>query len=416
MSELKKCYESKALSPEWAYMPKEEWEERIKKARVLMDKSGIDALMLLNDWDWTYYFGFVIRGIMVFPLFGIVPKEGPTTFMSESLYANIIEVEGYAERVVGYRGDTAAPTAIAPDPIVAQAELIKDMGLDQATIGIEMGPFSWFSRLTITEWERLKKLLPKVKWVDASNSVIWPQRKIKTPWEHNVIRKLYNACCKGYLKGIEVARSGINEKDVYKAILQVWSNEGILDGLSEVAGVNTGRRVAPGPFRDHILINGDSIFLDGGPRYKYYAADCQRVIWIGNPGTKIREWAQAAEIAAIEVESILKPGTSLGAIWQKGHEVLARYIGKELWDSIRSPDWIGWVGHSTGFGLHEPPYMNEHSPEVLEPGMVICIELPAFDVKKRIVYNWPEDAYIITETGFECLTDGLGSKGIYIKD
>jgi len=415
MSELKKCYEIKALSPKFPYMPREEWEGRIKKAKKIMAEKGIDALFLLNKKNWTYYFGWVKPYPYVYPAVGIVPRDGPTTFITEVLGINNLELKGYAERAIGFRGDVRAPTPFAPDPVVAIAELIKDLGLENGTLAVELGSFGWWTGLTQGEWEKLKKLLPNVKWVDAQELVVWPQRMIKTQWELDTIRKLYRAVCRGYLKAIEVARPGVNEKDVFRAMMEVWLDEGIIDSIYTMHVLQTSRNIATSFYEDHVLRPGDYIFLDGGPSYKEYESDCQRIIWIGDPGDKARKWAYAAEIAHIEVEDLLKPGTKLGEIWQKGHEVIARYLGESIWQDIRSPQWIGWVGHSVGLGLHEPPYIVEGATEELQPGMVINVEFPAFSVKDKVFYNMPENTYIITQRGFENLTLDLGPYGIYIK-
>ena len=50
-------------------------------------------------------------------------------------------------------------------------------------------------------------------------------------------------------------------------------------------------------------------------------ADMQRIIWIGAPDKlekrypNFRKWAFAAEVAHIEIEDIIKPGTTLGELW-----------------------------------------------------------------------------------------------------
>jgi Xaa-Pro aminopeptidase len=204
MSELKKCHESEALSPKFPYMPQNEWEGRIKKAKGLMQDKRIDALLLFNRKNQVYYFGWVKPYPYVYPAAGIVPREGPVTLFTEVLGTNTLELKGYAERAVGFRGDTRAPTPTAAEPVEAMAELIRDLGLGKGTIAVDKGAFSWWSTFTLGEWEKLISLLPEVKWVDAMDTVVWPQRLIKTPWEQNVIRKLMYVTAKGYLKGVYV--------------------------------------------------------------------------------------------------------------------------------------------------------------------------------------------------------------------
>lgn len=422
MSELKKCYQMEALNPEYPYMPKDERESRIKKTKALMEEKNIDALLLFNRKNQVYYFGWVKPYPYVYPAAGLVLKEGSTVLFTETLGINNLVLKGYANKAVGFRGDPLAPTPTAAIPIDALAELMLDLGLGNSTIAVDKGEFSWWHTLTLAEWERLTSLIPEVKWVDAMEHIIWPQRLIKTKWEQDIIRKLMYATAKGYMRGIEVAAPGVNEKDVFYAMMDVWlKEERIIDSIYEMCVLQTSRNIATSFYEDHILEEGDYIFLDGGPSYKEYMADMQRQIWIGKPDRLeklypgFRKWAAAAEIAHIEIENIIKPGTTMGELWQKGHEILVRYLGDSYWKVIRSPYWIGWVGHCQGLYYHEPPYVVEGSSEILKPGMVVCLELPALNLEKHVFINMPENVYLVTHDGFESLTDMLGPSGVYIK-
>jgi Xaa-Pro aminopeptidase len=150
-------------------------------------------------------------------------------------------------------------------------------------------------------------------------------------------------------------------------------------------------------------------------------SDMQRQVWIGSRAKlekiypNFQRLVTAAEVAHIEIEDIIKPGTTLGELWQKGHETLVRYLGDSYWDVVHSPKEIGWVGHGQGLYFHEPPYIVEGEPMQLKPGMVICVELPALDLEKNVMISMPENVYLVTEKGFESLTDLLGPNGVYIK-
>ena len=56
-NELSKATTRESLKPRFPYMPREEWQGRIAKARALMDLKGLDALMVLNNQERLYYFG-----------------------------------------------------------------------------------------------------------------------------------------------------------------------------------------------------------------------------------------------------------------------------------------------------------------------------------------------------------------------
>ncbi len=74
-TEFSKMIESQALNPEFPFMPKDQWESRIKKARQLMERKNLDALMILNNNNRTYFFGCGKPYRYVYPNAGIIPHN-----------------------------------------------------------------------------------------------------------------------------------------------------------------------------------------------------------------------------------------------------------------------------------------------------------------------------------------------------
>jgi Xaa-Pro aminopeptidase len=410
-SELKKAVEKKALNPEFPYMPKAEWESRIKKARELMGKRGLDAVMILNNEDRLYFFGRGKPYKYEYPNVGIIPKKAPTTLIAETIDSVLVEKEGYVERNIGYSGDSQAPTPTAPDPVKLVAEVIEDLDLSNKTIGMEFGPFMWWEGFNINQWEQFKKELPRAKFVDATD-LIWEMRMIKSEWEIEVMRYLYRATVKGYLQIINNAQPGKNEKDLFYDALKVWMELGIVDSMNyRLNVVHFSTHVSP--YRDRVLKEGDFILFDGGPSYKGYVADVQRMLHIGDPGKEIRRLGRLANRAHEAVEDILKPGVTAGKIWMTGYSTIAKEEPR-IWELARSKEWIGWVGHGEGLNEHELPYLVDGSDFILKEGMTISVEIPIFDIKGKMA-NMPEDVYLITKDGFEKLSKDFGPMDIYIK-
>ncbi len=406
-TELSKMIESQALNPEFPYMPKAEWASRIKKARQLMAKMNLDAIMILNNDNRLYFFGSLKPYRYVYAGAGIIPREGPATIIANSEDILVVKTQGYADRAIGFRGDTQAPTEKSPDPVKLIAEVIEDLGLANKTIGMEFGPFMWWEGMTINEWERFKKELPKAKFVDATD-LIWEMRMIKSEWEAEVIRYLYKATSLGFFQMINNAKPGVNEQDLFYDAMRVWLDMRIIDYTPyKLMAMN-----AVQPFRDRILKEGDWILLDGGPSYKGYSADIQRMIHIGDPGDEGRRMGTWAYRGQQAVEAILRSGTVIGDVWKTGIATVAEG-DPEIWRKARSRKFPGWVGHGQGLNLHEPPYLVEGSRNVLKEGMVIAVEIPAF-FEKRLA-NMPEDTYLITKNGYERLTKDFGPGDIYVK-
>lgn len=410
-SELKKAVEKEAMNPEFPYMPKVEWESRIKRARSLMEKKGLDALMILNNEDRLYFFGRGKPYKYEYPNVGIIPRVGLTTLISESIDANLVAKEGYVNRNIAYSGDSRAPTPTSPDPVKLVAEVMEDLGLGNKVIGMEFGPFLWWEGFNINQWERFKKELPHAKFIDATD-LIWEMRMIKSEWEIEVMRYLYRATAKGYLQIINNAEPGKNEKELFYDALKVWMEQGIVDSMNYRLNVVYFITYVS-PYRDRVLKRGDFILFDGGPSYKGYVADVQRMLHIGDPGKEIRRLGRLAARAHERVEDILKPGVTAGELWKVGYSKVAEEEPR-IWELARSKEWIGWVGHGEGLNEHELPYLVDGSDFVLKEGMTISLEIPVFDTNGKLA-NMPEDVYLITKDGFDKLSKDFGPMDIYIK-
>ncbi|MDP6563575.1 MAG: Xaa-Pro peptidase family protein [Alphaproteobacteria bacterium] len=406
-TELKKAVQRESLTPEFPYMPKQEWEARIAKARRLMERDGLDALMVLNSKNQLYFFGSTKTYRNVYPDVGIIPREGPTTIVLESGDCLVADQEGYAENNVGYRGDTEAPTPTAADSVKLITEVMHELDLAGKTIGMDFGDYMWWDGFTIREWERFKSMMSDTSFVDATD-LIWEMRMIKSEWEQGVMRHLHGITALGYRHMIENAAPGVNEMQLFYGALRIWIDQGIVDSANYTLSCLN----AIQPFRDRVLADGDWIMLDGGPSYKGYCSDMQRFIRIGDPGPDFIRAAQLACDSMAAVEEILKPGVTGGQIWQASYAKIAEQE-PEIWRKARSRKLVGWVGHGEGLNIHEPPHFVERSEEELREGMVVAVEVPSFHGSKFA--NMPEDTYIVTSTGFEKLSDGMGSTETYIK-
>jgi len=405
--QLPKIIERESLNPEFPYMPKSEWESRIKKARQLMKQRNLDALMILNSDDRLYFFGCEKPYRYGYPNAGIIPREGPTTIIANSEDRDVVDRQGYAERNIGYRGDFNAPTPTAPEPVKLIAEVIEELELADKTIGMEFGTFMWWEGFTMNEWEELKRELPKVKFVDATD-LIWEMRMIKSDWEADVMRYLYKATARGFFQIINNARVGSNERELFYDAMRVWLDMGIVESTPYKLMVLN----AVQPFRDRILKEGDWMLLDGGPSYKGYCADIQRMIHIGEPGPECRRMGTWAYKGQQAVEAILKPGVLIGDLWMAAISTVAEG-DPDIWRKARSRKFPSWIGHGEGLNLHELPYLVEGSDVVVKEGMVLAVEVPSF-FEKRLA-NMPEDTYLITKDGYERLTADFGPGDIYVK-
>jgi len=75
-----------------------------------------------------------------------------------------------------------------------------------------------------------------------------------------------------------------------------------------------------------------------------------------------------------------------------------------------------FAGHSIGLYTHELPYLDENTDLELKPGMYLAVEVAAPDLDSsvpRCAMMMPEDNILLTEDGYENLTEKL-SKELWV--
>jgi Xaa-Pro aminopeptidase len=157
--------------------------------------------------------------------------------------------------------------------------------------------------------------------------------------------------------------------------------------------------------QDTILKKGDMLMFDGGPIHKGYWSDIQRNVCIGEPPALQRKLYDASLAGLDAALDVIKPGVPVGEI-HRAAEAELRRIDPDL-DIIRNV----FAGHGLGLHTHEPPYMDPSGPHaeiILEEGMYLAVEISAFDAPEfRVIGGFPEDDILVTEAGYENLTQGI---------
>jgi len=380
--------------------PKEEYESRVRKTQEIMKRRGIDGWMLFNIHNIRYFTGFEKvnytndegwrRSV-------IIPAEGkPVVIAAQILYENF-RMTTWVEDIRPFGGPKYL--GYLPDHHTTLLDTLKELRLQDKRVGTELVS-TMLPDLCFREYERIKKDLPKMEIVDASDG-IWEQRMIKTDYEIALRRELSAKATRALKKAIGQLKEGMTEEDFHYEICKAYIDEKLL-------GITYGSHtLLSGPGRgdvwimaytDRKLKKGDMVWTDGGPIYKHYMTDFQRNVTIGPPSDKLKNYYNKvlkAEQAALDA---VKPGVKASEICRVAEEVLTKEGIKPL---------IKFVGHGHGLLNHEPPYLEPGSEYVLQKNMVLCIEVGAYDKDIIDCVLWPEEIVIVTDNGCENTTAGL---------
>jgi Xaa-Pro aminopeptidase len=380
-----------------------EYRLRIENAKELMKKHKIDALLIFCTENLRYYSGFVK------PSYGytkewrqgfIIPREDdPVMIVPHIRYKNA-QLTTWVENIKPWGGPENL--SYPQDCTKVLIETIKELRLENKVVGAELSD-TMLPDISIIEFEAIRNSLPNVRFVDAAN-LIWEQRTVKTPMEQKIIMENCDKTCKALKKALAELHANMTEWELYRKMWESFISEGILEApmagrmLMRSRGRYDVFNIGPTNYK---LRKGDTLLIDGGPRYKGYFCDVQRVICIGDPPEKMKKMYEAA-LQSLETSiSIIKPGVRACDVYHTAVNTLRKtYPG---YTPI-----IKFVGHGIGLCTHEPPYLTPENDALLKEGMYLAVEVGVLDIPKfEVVSAFPEEDLLVTKDGCKVLTEGL---------
>lgn len=372
-----------------AVVPREEYEQRVRRARELMREHGMDGLIVTDAINYYYFSGHRNPSWMKSrPCIFILPLEGNPAIISWSgpeMFARVYnrpfpswvdDKRIYPE--VPFNRDERIDWGIR--------DALVDLGLAEGRLGIELG-FETRLAIAVKDLERLREELPKATFVE-SGPVVWGCRMIKSEWEIGCSAKACEIGGIAWKQCIEELRPGITMEDVRKRIMHLY-----LDGGADLNSEPPMALGATGP--GGAFQNGDVLYLDGGPSCMGYRMDFTRRAVFGPPSERqIAEHDGMWEIL-FKVMDRMKPGVPVSEIFEYSQSLLA----KTEWHNY-SDHPAKRIGH--GIGLEsEPPSMNAFDDHLLEVGMVLTPE-PKIESPDGLVN--PEEHIVMRESGVEILS------------
>ena len=363
----------------------------IKKQQAAMAAAELDALIALSPENFAYGAGFVVpsQPLMRWRHAGLVVTAGGTT--------GVLSVDMEETTVRGRLPDADIRIwgEFTDDPMAVLADLLVDLGLAGARIGIEK------AYLPAGDFERLCARLPKAEFV-AADALFDTLRQIKTPEEIALLRRLSRISDTAITAAFDAVGPGSSEMDIASALTRSVYEQGAEHFKLMI--VATGPRselpnVGPS---ERILEAGDicrvEIFsIIGG----YHAGVCRTASVGDAPPDAVRIWENLVACKYRVIDAI-KPGASAKHVYE---------IFLEKFGELRLPP-ISFVGHGIGLHLHEDPYLGKYRDYTLAENMVLGMEPLVY----RTGFGFGlqlKDMVTVTATGCELLSDVSDTDTIY---
>jgi Xaa-Pro aminopeptidase len=345
-----------------------------------IEGAGLDAVVACSHVNVIYTTGVYLPVEVSVPSFAVMTASGERAAVVNE--ADERFVAEYVKDVRSFRFEgNEAETAVA-----LLRDVLEALGLSGAKVGIEFGA------LSRTLYDLCAEVCSGVQWADAKQ-VFQRSRLIKTPDEIELLAAAGRATDRAIADAFAAADATTTEKGL-AARIQANALLAGADGLSHT-NVNAGVHSTLGHVTslEDAIRPGELVYVDFGAKFAGYCTDLARNAVLGTPTSEQLDLYNRMFGVHMELIDRIKPGVTGGEVYEWGQAAYAK-------GGLTYP-W-GTFGHSIGLDMHEGFEFSAGSDDVLEPGMVVCVELTHTEPEAR--YH-VEDMVAVTETGAHSISN-----------
>lgn len=356
------------------------YKERMRKAQQIMQRIGLDLLLILSPENFFYFTGDMRKPPRI-----LIPKQGEPTLMIFASELEEVKKFNWIKNIKTYRA--------LHEMMVGIIEYLNSLGIEHPKVGVEM-EFATPAFLL----ERFKMANPQVEVVDAK-PVLGELRKRKSESEIECIRKACQIADGGMELAFKMTREGVREKDIAFEVEFQMRKAGA-ERIAFPIFVNSGYRSLwiHGTATEKKIERGDFILIDLGPVHQGYCGDICRTFVLGKATDKQKQLHSIYSQMQLAVMESIKPGVKLYELEEKAYEIAHKAGFGEYY--VR-----GFV-HGLGLNFEELPFPTIFPEEIMEEicsGMTLAVGHSVLSVP-HIGGARIEDTVLVKDEGIEMLT------------
>lgn len=377
---------------------REEYLKRLRDLRSVMDRRGLDAIILTEEenirWVSGYWVFTMQDGAMNTAV--IIPhsESAPPRLIltSESTGEGLSRIED-----IKYWEEDSGSYLEADKGTVLFKNLADIAGSRVKRIGMELGSGMKIN-LGQKDIDIFRKNLKPVSVEDISAEILG-LRSIKSGSEIKKLRSASDITCRSIKQAFSEIKPGITERSLGQAVGRYFFEYGAT-GVGHI-GVGFGRAAigfAHSDPKEYPLEKGTLAKVDAGCSVEGYRCDMYRMACMDGPDKEEARIAGTIARANMEVIGSIREGTSCSSLYKIAEDVFE----SRGFSRLLSP--THYIGHGIGLGVHEPPYIYRGSRDILSAGMVLTIEPWTYHPEKPEYSMNIEDVVLVTGEGAEILT------------
>lgn len=372
--------------PLYPDFPKEEYAARYERARQLMATQGLDALLVTDRTNSSWFTGIrnQNRADKVRPSLVLVPREGDPVALAMTWHIPHIEETTWMRGVRPFQ---------LFKHVDALVETLQSLNLERGRIGCELGREQYLS-MNYMDFGELVARMPRASFVDASETFL-NLRAIKSPAEIERCRRAASAGARALEEALGQVRPGMTTAEVAHLVRCHVVQHGCerVTFMAIRAGQDFTRNINPSVPSTQVLQVGDTLTVDIGAEMDGYSCDVCRMVVIGEASQRQKDFYKFLLELHDRCFEAIRPGNLLEA-----PALVCAEVVKNAGMKLRP---IGRIGHGVGRDCLEYPSLAVGEKMAFAPGMIVTCN-PNFETEFGF-FNTEEDL-LLTETGFEVLS------------
>jgi len=373
----------------------------MEKVRKGIKENNLDAVLLFKAENLRYLTGY--RPLWWTQCF-LTRNAGLMTADSDPI---LFPTSGCAERcwvtMDWMPKENIRPLATLEDEGIID-QVMKDLFVPAfKELGITDGSKVGIDASTMLILEKLKKMFPKVEFVDGDECLKNAQL-IKTRDEIVLLRQSSHMAQIAMKRAIEFIDLGVRECEILaEAMHSLYSHGMEVPQCSLIVASGEGTAPLRRFASDREIKYGDLVFLDMGGMFNGYNSDFTRTVIFGEPNEQQKKIYKTVYKMMMAIHETLKPGNTNVDVTKAVKKVVKD-------EGFEGKDYLGLIGHSLGVHGLTSPIIGEKASKgektfELKPGMVFSLEPGIF------IPGTPggggvrlEDTLLVTEDGNELFT------------
>ncbi len=344
---------------------------KINKLVQELTKKKIDAVIIYNLTNKDKHFYYFTELDIEYCFLVILAKQKKVFVLTSILEAERVK------KALPYEVITITKSSIEKINEILKENNVKSIAVN-------------YNAMTLNEYNRMKPKL-KYKWHDCSQ-LLAKIRQQKTEQEINYIQKACAITDKTFSLTVQNFNKFKTEVDVAQFIKQTFHQFGVEESFPTIAA--SGKNAAlPHAIPENLPLNKGFCVIDFGCKYKEYASDMTRTIYIGSPTKEEQTYYKKIQAAKKAAEQSVKLNANCSIPDKAARKSLGALQTK----------FFHALGHGLGLDVHETPHISLKADEKFLENTVFTIE-PGIYFKEQFGIRI-EDDYVISKNGLKKLSN-----------